>query len=192
MKIITAEKEYVDDNSLDVEEMVENLYRYKGKSKSSCPNMNDWLEAFDDADDIFCATITSALSGSYNSACAAKQIYESDNEGKRVFVIDTLSADPGVTVIVEAVGVLVLVFLRVRVAGGLVELVVAEDGLGNRAVLGVFAHYPALRQQVVSYLDAGFRQAAAVVSQIDYELVAALRLKIFYGVLEVFVSALYE
>lgn len=101
MKIITAEREFVDDEKLDVDEMVDYLDNYKGKSKSSCPNTADWLEAFGDADDIFCVTITSGLSGSYNSACAAKQIYESENEGKRVFVIDTLSAGPEMSLIIE-------------------------------------------------------------------------------------------
>ena len=46
-------------------------------------------------------TITSGLSGSYNSACAAKKTYEAEKEGSRVFVIDTLSAGPEVTLIVE-------------------------------------------------------------------------------------------
>ena len=103
MKIITSEREFVDDESLDVNEMVEYLDKYKGKSKSSCPNTVDWLDAFGDADDIFCFTITSSLSGSYNSACAAKQIYESENEGKRVLVIDTLSTGPEIDLAIEKV-----------------------------------------------------------------------------------------
>ena len=101
MTIATADKVFVDDESLDVNEMVDYLYDYKGKSKSSCPNTSDWLEAFGSADNIFCVTITSGLSGSYNSACAAKQIYESENEGKRVFVIDTLSAGAEISLIIE-------------------------------------------------------------------------------------------
>ena len=101
MKIITADREFVDDESLDINEMVDYLDQYKGKSKSSCPNVTDWLEAFGDADDIFCVTITSGLSGSYNSACSAKQIYEAENQGKRVFVIDTLSAGPELSLVIE-------------------------------------------------------------------------------------------
>lgn len=101
MKIITAEKEFVDDESLDVDVMIDFMDKYKGRSKSSCPNTTDWLEAFGDADDIFCVTITSGLSGSYNSACAAKQIYESENQGKRVFVLDTLSAGPEITLAIH-------------------------------------------------------------------------------------------
>jgi DegV family protein with EDD domain len=101
MKIITAEREFIDVETLDVNEMVAYLDSYKGRSKSSCPNVNDWLEAFGGADDVFCVTITSGLSGSYNSACSAKQMYESGNEGKRVFVIDTLSAGPEVSLVIE-------------------------------------------------------------------------------------------
>ncbi len=81
--------------------MVAFMDAYKDRSKSSCPNTNDWLEAFGGADDVFCVTITSGLSGSYNSACSAKQIYESENEGKRVFVIDTLSAGPEISLVIE-------------------------------------------------------------------------------------------
>ncbi len=103
MKIITKEQEFVDDPLLDVESMVNYLYQYKGKSKSSCPNTADWLDAFGDADEVFCVTITSSLSGSYNSACAAKQIYETENEGKRVHVFNTLSAGPELTLIVEKI-----------------------------------------------------------------------------------------
>ena len=101
MKILTDEREFVDDRNLDINEMATYLENYKGKSRTSCPNPSDWLEAFGDADDIICVTITSALSGSYNSACVAKQIYEAENEGKRVFVLDTLSAGPEITLILK-------------------------------------------------------------------------------------------
>jgi len=101
LKIITAEGEFTDDASLDTREMVEFFDKYKGKSSTSCPNTGDWLNAFGDADDIFCVTITSGLSGSYNSACVAKQMFEAQNRGKRVFVIDSLSAGPELRLIIE-------------------------------------------------------------------------------------------
>ncbi|MBQ6702435.1 MAG: DegV family protein [Clostridia bacterium] len=103
MKVITSEKEFIDTEALDVSAMADYLYKYKGKSKSSCPNPTEWLDAFGNADEVFCVTITSGLSGSYNSACSAKQTYESENEGKRVHVFDTLSAGPEVTLVVEKI-----------------------------------------------------------------------------------------
>lgn len=101
MKIITAEREFVDNENLDVDEMANFFNQYKERSQTSCPNPADWLDAFGDADDIICVTITSALSGSYNSACTAKELYEAENEGKRVFVLDTLSAGPEITLVVR-------------------------------------------------------------------------------------------
>jgi DegV family protein with EDD domain len=59
------------------------------------------MEAFGDADEVFCVTITSGLSGSYNSACVAKELYEADHPDRRVCVIDSLSAGPELTLIVE-------------------------------------------------------------------------------------------
>lgn len=101
LKVITSEKEFTDDAALDVAGMVEWFDSYKGKSKTSCPNPSDWLEAFGDADEIFCVTITSGLSGSYNAACIAKQMYEDEHKERRVFVIDSLSAGPELVLIIE-------------------------------------------------------------------------------------------
>ena len=101
LKVITNEKEFVDDNALNVDAMVAWFDSYKGKSKTSCPNPSDWLEAFGDADEVYCITITSGLSGSYNAACIAKQMYEAEQEGKRVCVIDSLSAGPELVLIIE-------------------------------------------------------------------------------------------
>ena len=101
MKVITADREFVDDSNLDLAEMLNYFREYKGRSQTSCPNPGDWLEAFGDGDDIFCVTITSGLSGSYNAACVAKEIFENENPGKRVYVIDSLSAGPELQLIIE-------------------------------------------------------------------------------------------
>lgn len=101
LKIITAEREFIDDAQLDVPEMVEYLRHIKGKSGSACPGCADYLEAFGEADVIFCFTITGTLSGSYNAACLAKKEYEEKYPGRRVCVIDTLSAGPEITLLIE-------------------------------------------------------------------------------------------
>ena len=99
LKIITAEKEYIDDESLDVEAMLRDLQRYKGKSRSSCPNPDDYLKAFEGADEVFCVTITSGLSGSFNSAKAAANLF-SENGG-RTLVVDSLSTGPESALLLE-------------------------------------------------------------------------------------------
>ena len=101
LKVVAGSREFVDDANLNVEEMVAWFDSYKEKSKTSCPNPTDWLEAFGDADEVYCVAITSGLSGSYNAACIAKQMYEEENPGKKVCVIDSLSAGPELVLLVE-------------------------------------------------------------------------------------------
>lgn len=101
LKIITAQAEYVDDESLDVEKMVAEVKATKGKSGTSCPNIHDWLEAFGDADRVFAVAITSNLSGSCAAARQAKEEYETARPGAKVYVIDTLSAGPEMRLIIE-------------------------------------------------------------------------------------------
>ena len=103
LKIITSVKEYVDSPDLDVAEMVNDLKSYNGRSTTSCPNPEDWLSAFGDAEWVFCLTITATLSGSYNSAMLAKKQYEEAHEGRRVLVFNSLSTGPEMVLLSEKI-----------------------------------------------------------------------------------------
>ena len=72
-----------------------------GKSSTACPSTQDWTEAFGDAENVFCVTLTSALSGSYNSARVAGEEYMETHPGRKVHVVDTLSAGPELRLVVE-------------------------------------------------------------------------------------------
>ena len=100
MKIIAGNREFVDAPGLNLREMVEFLKEYKGKSGSSCPNVQEWLDAFGDADMVFGVTITKNLSGSYNAAQQAAATYMEENPGKKAFIFDSLSAGPELMLIV--------------------------------------------------------------------------------------------
>ena len=101
LKISTDEKEFTDNANLNIEDMLVYLEGFSGKSTTSCPNVSDYIEAFGDAENIFCVTITSGLSGSYNAACAAKAEYEELHPKRHVCVIDSLSTGPEMKLIVE-------------------------------------------------------------------------------------------
>ena len=91
LKVITDEREYIDNADLDVVSMLADLKAYKGRSRSSCPSSGEYSRAFSDAENVFCITITSGLSGSFNAAnVAAKQFKESYPE-RNIHVIDSLS-----------------------------------------------------------------------------------------------------
>ena len=101
LKILSGDREYVDDAHLDVGEMVATLKAQKSAASTSCPNVLEWSEAFGDADQVFAVTLTSKLSGSYNAALQAAGDFKRENPERRVMVLDTLSAGPELQLIAE-------------------------------------------------------------------------------------------
>ncbi|MBR5226244.1 MAG: DegV family protein [Clostridia bacterium] len=101
LKINIGDRIYVDDADLDVMEMVEALRAYKGRTTTACPNTEEYLASFGDADRVFCITISSNLSGSFNAARLAKEQYEEENPGRKVHIIDSLSAGCELAMIAE-------------------------------------------------------------------------------------------
>ena len=107
MKIIAGDREFVDAEGENLQEMVTFLQAYKGKSGSSCPHVQEWLDAFGDADCVFGVTITKNLSGSYNAAKQAAATYMEEHPGKKAFIFDSLSAGPELMLIVDKIAELV-------------------------------------------------------------------------------------
>lgn len=91
LTVYTDERSFIDDQELDITEMLDYLEGYRGRSYTSCPSAGQYLEAYEGADEIFVVTITSALSGSYNSAVNAAGMYKETNPDVRISVIDSLS-----------------------------------------------------------------------------------------------------
>ena len=78
LKIVTDDGEYLDTAELDAVGMAQTLRSYKGKTGTSCPNVADWLAAYEGAEEVFVVTITGTLSGSYNAAQLAAEEYQQD------------------------------------------------------------------------------------------------------------------
>ena len=90
----------VDDSTFNQIEFLRKMAASKECPKSSCPSPESYMAAFEGADDIFVITLSSKLSGSYNSAELAKKLYLEDHPGKNIEVIDSKSASPGQTILV--------------------------------------------------------------------------------------------
>ena len=101
LTIRTDAEEFRDDASLDVDAMVAALRATKGRSYSACPNIAQWEEAFGERGDVIAFTITSGLSGSYNAACAAKEICRQRDPSRRIHVVDALTAGPEIALLIE-------------------------------------------------------------------------------------------
>ncbi|MBN2260388.1 MAG: DegV family protein [Clostridiales bacterium] len=91
-KLVLDDKEYVDDQNLDIDNFRKEMLA-AGKAGSACPSPNDFLENFKKIGDVFAVTISDKLSGTYNSACLAKTMYEEEyKNGKKIHIFDSKSA----------------------------------------------------------------------------------------------------
>ncbi len=101
LKLTSSDREFCDDANLDVSEMIEYLESHKERTGSSCPNVAEWEKAFEDAENIFCLTISGSLSGSYNAALTAAKKYKEEHPERNIHVINTLSTGPETALIIE-------------------------------------------------------------------------------------------
>ena len=74
LKIRVGDREFVDNSALDVDAMMDAMHNYNGASTTACPSPEEWAEKFMQADNVLAITISSSLSGSYNSAMVAREM----------------------------------------------------------------------------------------------------------------------
>ncbi len=89
------------DEDLDIDGMLSELESYKGRSYTACPNVECWMKAFEGADVVYVATLTSGLSGTYNSAMVARDLYLREHPETKIQVFDTLSTGAEIRLFVE-------------------------------------------------------------------------------------------
>jgi DegV family protein with EDD domain len=94
-------KDYLESKELSPEEFYENMQRADKLPKTSMPSPAAFAEVFDELSEngpVLCLTISSGLSGTYNSACLGRDYSKGD-----VRVIDTLSGSLGLGIqLIEA------------------------------------------------------------------------------------------
>ena len=59
------------------------------------------MKAFEGADEIYCVTITSGLSGTYSGANVAREQYLEQHPDTKIYVVDSLSTGPGMVLLLE-------------------------------------------------------------------------------------------
>lgn len=93
------EQDYIDDENLDTDAFMKKM-KESQSSKSAAPSPNAWYNAFLQADEVFAVTITSSLSGSYNSAIAGREMALEEYPEKKIHIFDSLSAGPELTILI--------------------------------------------------------------------------------------------
>lgn len=105
LSIQVGDYSVIDDESFDQAELLSVMASSSAAPKSACPAPGAYLDAYlnADADEIFVVTLSSELSGSYNSAMVALDMYEEEKGGARIQVVDSESASCGEFQIVEQI-----------------------------------------------------------------------------------------
>ncbi|NCB48166.1 MAG: DegV family protein [Clostridia bacterium] len=91
-------EDFVDDEKLDIKQMLNSMNAFKGKSTSTCPSPTQFFDEMHGADKYFIITISSKLSGSFNSANVAKGMLLNPDDA---FVIDSKSTSGTMILIVD-------------------------------------------------------------------------------------------
>ncbi len=103
MSIIIGGVEYPDDRKRSQADWIKLIKDDEGYPQSACPSPDAFYQAFD-ADAVnFVVTISSKLSGVYNSAMLAKEMFEEEHEGVLIHVFDSWSAAAGEHLIYEKI-----------------------------------------------------------------------------------------
>lgn len=100
LEIFVDDYHIVDDETFDQGEFLRRVKESPNCPKSTCPSPERYLEAFDcEAEHVYAVTLSSQLSGSYNSAELGRNLYLEEKGEKQIHVFDSKSASVGETVI---------------------------------------------------------------------------------------------
>ena len=86
----------VDDEGFDQAEFLKLVKESQECPKTACPSPEAFKKAYEcEEEDIYVITISSHLSGSYNSAMVGKSLYEEEHGHKNILILDSESAASG-------------------------------------------------------------------------------------------------
>lgn len=90
----------IDDETFDQADFLRRIRESSECPKSSCPSPERYMEEYHcDAEHVYAVTLSSELSGSYNSAVLGKNLYEEEYGEKDIHVFNSKSASVGETLI---------------------------------------------------------------------------------------------
>ncbi len=90
----------IDDDTFNQAKFLDMMAACPECPKSSCPSPEKFMDSFSDAEDIYIVTLSAKLSGSYNSARLAKQMFQEEHPDVNIHIFDSKSAAAGEQIIV--------------------------------------------------------------------------------------------
>lgn len=95
MSVTIGGIEYRDDGRRTQEDWIRMIKEDPGYPQSACPSPDDFYKAFDENCDNYVITLSSKLSGVYNAAMVAKDMFEDEHEDVKIHIFDSKSAAAG-------------------------------------------------------------------------------------------------
>lgn len=98
-KIDIDDNTFIDDENIDMSKFVEMMLGSPNPIRTSCPSPGDFKKTYMEAHNTFVVTISSKLSGTFNSAILAKDMLLEELPNKFIHVFDSKSASIGETLV---------------------------------------------------------------------------------------------
>lgn len=98
-RIDVDEQSFTDNKDININKLIKAMKKSPNPVKTSCPSPGDFAIEYMGPEDLFVVTISSKLSGTYNSAFLAKEMIEEDDPDKFIHVFDSKSASVGETLV---------------------------------------------------------------------------------------------
>lgn len=97
LTLYVGDEVVIDDETFDRLGFIDLVNRTETAPRSACPSAGDFLKAYEetDADMIFVVTLSKELSGSYNAARLARDMYFEEHGKRKIYVINSMSASCG-------------------------------------------------------------------------------------------------
>ena len=89
LRIQVGEREFLDNDDLVVPDLLDAMSQEKSASSTACPSPAAFARAFEAGDCTVCFTISSNLSGTYNSAVMGREMVLEEHPEKKVCIIDS-------------------------------------------------------------------------------------------------------
>ena len=100
LTLMVGGESIIDDETFDQKDFLKKVAACPECPKSACPSPERYMKAYEcEADHIYAVTLSSELSGSYNSAVLGKSLFLEDNPGKKIHVFNSKSASGGESLI---------------------------------------------------------------------------------------------
>lgn len=91
LKIIVGDQEFIDDEDLDTRELLRAMKEYKEASSTACPSPENFAQELRKNMENYVITITSGLSGTFNSARVSKEMVAAENPDSKIALFDSLA-----------------------------------------------------------------------------------------------------